>query len=174
MIKKWNITVFAVIAALLSSCGVAERAVPPSSLPSSDPLPAENTPSAMAVSGIEEVEGSLEQAHLKWEGTPYRWGGTTIHGIDCSAFVQVVFNKYFGMDLPRSTRQQLYVGQRIRRSSLRPGDLVFFQTGRKMLHVGIMMEGEEFLHASTSEGVTISSMDDYYWQSRYITAKRVL
>jgi cell wall-associated NlpC family hydrolase len=121
-----------------------------------------------------EVQVSLEQAHRDWQGTPYVWGGTTEHGIDCSAFMQILFDQYFGIDIPRNTKRQLYAGSGIRRRALNTGDLVFFKTGRKTLHVGVIVEEEEFLHASTSEGVTTSSLDDRYWSSRYLGARRVM
>lgn len=106
-------------------------------------------------------------------GTPYRWGGTTTSGIDCSAFTQVVFKKT-GKALPRTTGQQYQSGKAVSKSNLTTGDLVFFNTsGRGVSHVGIYIGASKFIHASTSKGVTISSLNDpYYWKSRYVGAKR--
>src|SRR5699024_1171166 len=145
---KWIILSLFVI--ILAGCGTAKRAsVPPvatTGSPSSGTDGASETnaselvpPPAMHVAGYKAVEGTLVQAFQDWQGTPYEWGGATINGVDCSAFVQIVFNQYFGVELPRTTRKLLYQGQQVRRNSLQPGDLVFFKTGRKMLHVGIIM-----------------------------------
>lgn len=114
------------------------------------------------------------QAYRDWKGTPYVLGGASSSGVDCSSFVRIVFDRYFGIGLPTNTRTQINAGSGIRRMALRTGDLVFFRTGRKTLHVGIITEGKDFLHASTSKGVMISNLNDYYWSSRYLAARRVI
>lgn len=119
-------------------------------------------------------EARLMESFQQWRGTPYMLGGTTRSGVDCSAFVQIVMQQQFRVRLPRTTEEQLRVGRRARRSSLKPGDLVFFRTGRNTLHVGIMIDGNRFMHASTSAGVTISSLNERYWSQRYLRARRVL
>jgi cell wall-associated NlpC family hydrolase len=119
-------------------------------------------------------QAKLMESYEQWKGTPYRLGGTTRSGVDCSAFVQIVMRQQFRVDLPRTTEQQLTVGSRVRKSSLRTGDLVFFQTGRRTLHVGIMLDNNRFMHASTSSGVMISSLNERYWSSRYLRARRVM
>jgi len=161
---------------LLISCGVAERTLesPPAARGASGESASEPLPSAISVSKYNEVQVLLEQAHRDWKGTPYALGGSSSRGIDCSAFMQVLFDDYFGIDLPRNTKKQLYVGSGVRREALTTGDLVFFKTARKTLHVGVIVEEDEFLHASTSQGVTTSSLDDYYWRSRYLAGRRVM
>jgi cell wall-associated NlpC family hydrolase len=134
----------------------------------------ENLPMAASVSGFEQVVQKLHGAHREWEGTPYVLGGSGMNGIDCSAFTQVVFREYFGTSIPRHTRDQLQEGSGIRRNAIRPGDLVFFRTNRGVLHVGIAMENDRFLHASVSNGVMISSLSENYWAGRYLGARRVL
>ncbi len=123
--------------------------------------------------GVAGPEGRLVQQYQKWEGTPYRLGGDTRSGIDCSAFVQIVMRDAFGIDLPRTTREQMQIGRRISPRSVQLGDLVFFQTGRTTYHVGIMMRGDFFMHASTSRGVTIDRLGEPYWQQRMIQVRRV-
>lgn len=107
-------------------------------------------------------------------GVPYKLGGTTKKGIDCSGFTQVVF-KNNGSSIPRTTGQQYKTGKAVAKSNLEQGDLVFFNTsGKGVSHVGIYVGNNNFIHASTSQGVMISSINDpYYWGSRYIGARRV-
>lgn len=106
----------------------------------------------------------LYQQHADWHGTPYRLGGASRHGIDCSAFVQITYRDLFGINLPRTTSEQLSAGQRVSRRALQTGDLVFFRRGG---HVGIYLENDQFLHASTSQGVKISNMNNQYWSRHY-------
>lgn len=112
----------------------------------------------------------LYQQHQAWRGTPYRLGGESHAGIDCSGFVQRTYHDVFGIKLPRTTSQQLTVGQQINKTDLQAGDLVFFRYGR---HVGIYLEDDKFLHASTRLGVTISDMNNIYWSRKYWRSIRV-
>lgn len=121
-----------------------------------------------------DIGERLYIAHSQWEGTPYVLGGTGPNGVDCSSFTQIVFDDFFNIYLPRNTREQLQSGEGIRRRSIRPGDLIFFRTGRNTLHVGIAMEDRRFLHASVSQGVMISSLSEPYWAGRYLGARRLL
>lgn len=111
-------------------------------------------------------------------GTPYRYGGMTRRGIDCSAFVLSVFRESAGINLPRVAAAQAKQGERVDRSDLQKGDLVFFSHGRGIAHVGIVESIEDgdikFIHASTSRGVMVSSLNDNYWGPRYRFAKRIL
>lgn len=113
----------------------------------------------------------LAQVYDEWSGTRYRMGGSSKRGIDCSAFVQTIFSDAFGMSLPRSTAEQRYLGRKINRNELHKGDLVFFR-GNK--HVGVYVGNNKFMHASTSIGVTISSLDDGYWLRHYTQSRRVM
>jgi cell wall-associated NlpC family hydrolase len=105
---------------------------------------------------------------------PHEWGGASKQGVDCSGLVQSVYQNAFQMSLPRTTEEQVDAGHRIQRSSLQPGDLVFFRHGRKKYHVGIYVDDGEFLHASSSNGVTVSPLDRSYWSDRWWQARRVL
>lgn len=126
-----------------------------------------------AVSSLNEAKVSLMQAYREWEGTPYILGGSSKEGVDCSRFVNIVFDEYFAIDLPTNTREQLNAGDGIRRAAVRTGDLVFFKTGRRDLHVGIAVNQGEFMHASTSNGVMISKLGNSYWRTRFLAARRV-
>ncbi|MCK7595817.1 NlpC/P60 family protein [Microbulbifer sp. CAU 1566] len=121
----------------------------------------------------ELLKASLYQQHQEWKGIPYRLGGMSRRGIDCSALVYLIYRDEMGIQLPRTTQYQAVAGKAIKRGQLRPGDLVFFRTGRRGRHVGIYIEDGKFLHASVSKGVTISHMADYYWKSRYWRARRL-
>jgi cell wall-associated NlpC family hydrolase len=162
-------------ACLLISCGVAKRTVRQSPPP---PHPSESSPSSLpsasSVSKYAEVKVSLRQAYRDWKGTPYVWGGESHRGIDCSGLMQFIFKSYFGVDLPRTTKRQLYTGVTVPREDLKSGDLVFFNTGHKELHVGVIVGRKKFLHASVSQGVMISSLKEQYWKSHYMSARRVM
>lgn len=121
-----------------------------------------------------DVESQLRSAADEWEGVPQKWGGTTKQGVDCSGLVQSVYQSRFALSLPRTTDQQVRTGTRVSRSSLRPGDLVFFRHSRKNYHVGIYLSDGEFLHTSTSQGVTVSPLDRPYWKKRWWQGRRLL
>ncbi|BCG08678.1 bifunctional murein DD-endopeptidase/murein LD-carboxypeptidase [Buttiauxella agrestis] len=121
-----------------------------------------------------DVKSRLMDQYASWKGVRYRLGGSNRSGIDCSAFVQRTFREQFGLELPRSTSEQQDSGKSISRSKLRTGDLVLFRAGSTGRHVGIYIGNNQFVHASTSSGVTISSMDEPYWKKRYNEARRVL
>jgi peptidoglycan endopeptidase LytE len=106
-------------------------------------------------------------------GAPYRLGGSTVRGIDCSAYVRKMY-EFFDITLPRTAREQSTVGVSIEREELEEGDLVFFQTRRAIGHVGIYIGNNEFVHASRkSKVVRIDSLDRPYFQKRFRRAVRV-
>ena len=110
-----------------------------------------------------------------WHGTPYRYGGMSRRGVDCSGFVSITFRDRFDLQLPRETRQQAKIGTEIDKDDLLPGDLVFFKTGsgESGLHVGIYDTDNQFIHASTSRGVMRSSLDNVYWSKKFWQARRI-
>ncbi|MBP1397139.1 bifunctional murein DD-endopeptidase/murein LD-carboxypeptidase, partial [Yersinia pestis subsp. pestis] len=113
-----------------------------------------------------DIKSKILEQYAGWKGVRYRLGGSSKRGIDCSAFVQTTFREQFGMDLPRSTSQQQDLGKKVQRTKLRPGDLVLFRAGSTGRHVGIYLGNDKFVHASTSAGVTISNLNDDYWNKR--------
>ncbi|MCE9880310.1 bifunctional murein DD-endopeptidase/murein LD-carboxypeptidase, partial [Hafnia paralvei] len=121
-----------------------------------------------------DIKSKIMDQYATWKGVRYRLGGDSKRGIDCSAFVQRTFREQFGLDLPRSTSEQQDTGRQIQRTKLRIGDLVLFRAGSTGRHVGIYLGNDQFVHASTSSGVTISSLNDSYWKGRYREARRVL
>jgi len=108
-------------------------------------------------------------------GAPYRFGGVTLRGLDCSAFVKRVYS-IFDINLPRTAREQSQLGQKVSRDSLAIGDLVFFNTRRYHIsHVGIYIGNNEFVHAASgrSKEVRISSLNEPYYNKRFIKAVRI-
>ncbi|NIF05912.1 NlpC/P60 family protein [Chryseobacterium sp. Tr-659] len=116
----------------------------------------------------------------KYLGTPYKFGGNTSSGFDCSGFTVKVFEEN-DFSLPRRSTDQAEAGKNIDIREVKPGDLLFFATagGSRVSHVGIVHDigpdGEvRFIHASTSKGVIISSLNEKYWNKAYLHAQRVL
>jgi len=120
------------------------------------------------------VQTLLKRA-LALLGTPYRWGGTGTNGFDCSGLVGYVFKTALGVELPRVSRDMANTGQRIDRSSLTAGDIVFFKIhGKRVDHVGIYVGNGQFLHApSTGKDVMVSRLDQGYWSGKFMEARRV-
>jgi lipoprotein Spr len=110
-----------------------------------------------------------------WYGTPYHFGGSSKNGIDCSAFSRTLSNDVFNVSLPRTAEEQYDYCDHIKKSQLKQGDLVFFHTsGRsRITHVGVYLQNGKFVHASTSSGVMISDLDEYYWKRAYRAAGRI-
>ncbi|MCE2744664.1 MAG: NlpC/P60 family protein [Burkholderiales bacterium] len=120
------------------------------------------------------VQNALLAQFREWRGTPYKLGGNSKAGIDCSAFVQQTLSTRFNIAAPRSTTQQVHMGEEVDRGSIQVGDLVFFRTGYSTNHVGFYLGSGRFLHASTTVGVTIGSLDDPYWRKTFWKVRRVM
>lgn len=112
--------------------------------------------------------------HKRWVGTPYRYGGNSRSGIDCSSYVQRGYRELFGIELPRTTSGQRGVGIVVSYEQLRIGDLVFFTPKSAPNHVGIYIGDGLFIHVSSSKGVIRSRMDKGYWYKHFHIANRIL
>lgn len=138
---------------------------------------ADSTPSktnrTQRQSPAHSISDKLYAQHHEWKGTQYAMGRISRQGIDCSGFVFVTFRDQFGISIPRATKHQSQLGNKVKRSQLRAGDLLFFKTRSKVRHVGIYIEDDKFLHVSTKKGVKISSLNNDYWQSKYWQARRI-
>lgn len=132
------------------------------------------TPSASALNKEKPTASAIIATAKKYIGVPYVWGGSTPSGFDCSGYVQYVF-KAHGISLPRTSKEQYGVGTYVSKANLKAGDLVFFNTeGGGVSHLGIYIGNNQFIHASSSKGVIISSLSNTYWAPRYYGAKRIL
>jgi len=134
-------------------------------------------PAALART-VTEPERRLRDAAQPWLGTPYKLGGNTKSGVDCSAFVKAVYNDVYGVELPRTAEEQERLGTKVARQDLQPGDLVFFRTKGmgpffRSRHVGVYLGGGEFAQASGRLGVNISPLSNRYWSKKYESARRL-
>ncbi len=160
-----------VFLSLLAACGSIRPA----------PRYTDSTNTSAVVRELEErrhaTPSRLARVVDSYLGIPYKWGGTTRAGMDCSAFTRAIFRETYGVELPRTSKQMYGVGRAIpQEQNLKPGDLVFFKntySGPGVSHVGIYLGNGRFAHASSSKGGTITPLDNPYFQPRYIGARRV-
>ena len=124
---------------------------------------------------VEQVQDAvLFEAIDDWYGTRYVLGGASKDGIDCSAFVQVMYSKVFQTPMPRTAKEQYKAARPISRTEMQKGDLVFFHTrGSGVTHVGIYLQNNKFVHAATSGGVMISDLFEAYWVKRFMGVGRI-
>lgn len=109
----------------------------------------------------------------EWYGTPYRYGGNTKKGIDCSAFTLFLFADVYNARLPRTSAEQFVTCEKISRVNLEEGDLVFFKERSRINHVGVYLGYNKFAHASSSRGVMISDLDELYFSRRFVGGGRL-
>ncbi len=128
---------------------------------------------APVLAGSAALAATVREEGEDWLGTRYRWGGTTRRGIDCSSFVQQLMRNALDIELPRTTASQVHRGSAVSRNELLPADLVFFRR-RGVRHVGVYIGNGEFIHASSSRGVTISNLTEGYYERHYWQARRVV
>ena len=137
------------------------------------------TSGPLKIKGVSSADVSLsrEIEHLQkyfnsWQGVRYKYGGLSTKGVDCSGLTLCAYKELYGVNLPRTVAKQARKGILVQRKYLRPGDLVFFKTGRYSRHVGIYLGESQFIHASRSKGVIQSDLDSVYWQKKFWQAKR--
>ena len=167
-----DLLVISAVSLLLSGC-VSVR-----------PAPRYTTAKTQQTSVVRELETRqrggdqrLRRIVGKYIGIPYKWGGTTRSGMDCSAFTRAAFRETYGIELPRTSKQMYQLGRFLpNRQELRPGDLVFFKdtfAGAGISHVGVYLGDGEFAHASSSKGVTITPLNNPYFTKRYAGGRRI-
>ena len=153
----------------------AEAGIPPTVVPPpAAPGRRGNPPVSGLPAGANTDGYALSSTALSLRGAPYRNGGVDPNGFDCSGFVRYVYQQH-GVPMPRAVREQFQVGKAVNRDRLEAGDLVFFSTvAPGASHVGIMIGGDQFIHAPSERGVVrVESLGAQYWASRFIGAKRV-
>ena len=148
---------------ILTGCQTAPRATPP-------PRPTVSQPRKAITPTAWKVEAN------RWAGVKYRKGGMDRTGIDCSGLTAQMYLAVAGIALPRTTQDQVRCGNSLSRNDLRPGDLIFFISlgQRSVDHVGIYLGDTQFVHASASKGVVVSSLLQDYYTKRYHGARRIV
>ncbi|APA84541.1 C40 family peptidase [Paraburkholderia sprentiae WSM5005] len=144
--------------------------------PQTKPAESQNGGARSFLSGMAGKAGDVVVGALNMIGVRYRWGGNTPDsGLDCSGFVRYVFQDTLGLALPRRAEEMSRVGEKVRVSDLKPGDLVFFNTMRRTFsHVGIYIGDNKFVHSpSTGSTIRVDDMDDGYWEKRFTGARRI-
>ncbi|WP_077155075.1 C40 family peptidase [Bacteroides bouchesdurhonensis] len=128
------------------------------------------------------VDINLEDNHklymesADWIGVPYRGGGDSKRGTDCSGLTYQVYRKVYRTQLPRNTEDLKKKSNKVSKRNLREGDLVFFtsrNSGKKVAHVGIYLKNGKFIHASTSKGVIVSNLNEDYYTKHWISGGRI-
>ncbi len=119
------------------------------------------------------VVGLLYEQYNGWRGVRHRDGGLSRNGIDCSGYVYLTYRETFNRSIPRTTELLAQSGVAVNPRQIRPGDLVFFKTGRKKRHVGIYLSDGAFMHVSSSRGVMISKLRNPYWSDAFWMARRL-
>ncbi len=177
-----HFVVLAISSFVIASCGSSKSVSKPKTSPTKSVSKSENL-RKLDSKFDGKLSGSMKSILKDAEnylGTPYKFGGNTSSGLDCSGLTTKVFEEN-GLKLPRRSADQANTGKNIDLKEAKPGDLIFFATagGTKVSHVGIVHtienDGEvKFIHASTSKGVIISSLNEKYWNKAYLHAQRVL
>lgn len=189
MMRVKNLIFSIAAAVILVSCGTTKtvssnknmepvkRDIPTTTVTRTEGLRSLDSRFSGKVSG--EIQDLLKDAQ-KYLGAPYKYGGSTSSGFDCSGFTLTVFQEN-SFKLPRRSSDQAVTGDEVDIKNVKPGDLLFFATGggTRVSHVGIVhdigKDGEvKFIHSSTSKGVIISSLNEKYWNKAYLHAQRVL
>lgn len=173
MMKLHYLYYLILITIVLSGCGSKKRVVLPADFKGPNEL--------SRLYGVRLTPNDniyLYNEGAKWLGTPHRMGGSTKRGVDCSAFVTIVYREVYGKQLARSSADMLKRNcKKVGRSRLKEGDLVFFYTGRGRKktpnHVGIYLKNGRFIHTSTSRGVMVSNLSEPYFNRTWLTGGRV-
>lgn len=164
-----RIFIYISVILLLASCGGQRKTVKPV------PEPSQETPVIVTDARDNRFGEKIVAQARKWIGTPYKYGGESRKGTDCSGLTMVVYRDVAGIKIPRNSGKQQEFCSRISRNALSPGDLVFFSSSRKgsVSHVGIYAGSGKFIHASSSRGVILSSLDEDYYRRHFHSAGRV-
>lgn len=174
MIKKL-LTVF-LFAAFLSSAQAQTTEVKKEAVKTEDPdnLISGYLSQVMGVALSATSNLKLYQFVYDWIGTPYRFGGSSRKGIDCSGFTKEIYSKVFNTVIQRNSREIFSMSTPVNREDLKEGDLVFFKiNSRSITHVGVYLGNNRFAHASTTRGVALNSLDEPYYKRYFYKGGRL-
>lgn len=168
--KKILLLVF--IVGLFSSCGTSGKVTSSNNSYKKEKNKVEN-PNHQKITKVVRLAKS-------YEGTPYKFGGTNNKGMDCSGLIYTCYLEE-NIQLPRTSKAMSEFGHEIKLKETNIGDLVFFETDktrRKINHVGLVIDKKVdkiyFIHSTTSQGVIISTLDDYYWSNSFVMVRRIM
>ncbi|RKR81307.1 lipoprotein Spr [Mucilaginibacter gracilis] len=169
--------------ALFISLSVANVQAQTKSIPNSAPETTEEQDKSLVKDYLSQIMGvalsttsnvKLFQFVYDWIGTPYRFGGSSKKGIDCSAFTKELYSKVFNLNIERNSRDIFSMVSPVKKDELKEGDLVFFKIhSRSISHVGIYLGNNKFAHASL-KGVSINNLDDDYYSRYFYRGGRLL
>lgn len=169
VLVAWLLFVFCVSAQAQTNSKSTEKIEDP------DNLATEYFAQIMGVALSATSNLKLYQFVYDWIGTPYRLGGVSKNGIDCSGFAFQLYNKVFSTLIGSNSRNIFSMVNPVDKDELKEGDLVFFKIGsRSISHMGVYMGNNKFAHASSSRGVMISDLDEAYWRRYYFKGGRLL
>lgn len=160
------------VSVLTLSCGSGRK------LPTRPPgIASSFTAQKLGFKASHKGDKKLYDEAAAWLGVPYKYGGNTKAGVDCSGMTVAIYRRVYGITLARTVAEMYRKNcRKISRSQLRPGDLVFFNTAKtkaSISHVGIFLKDNVFIHATTQSGVRLSTLDEAYYKQRWISGGRV-
>jgi probable lipoprotein NlpC len=156
----------AFIIAMGTSCHIVQSAT------NEEPYEVYSQKLGVKLQGNEDL--NLLETMTSWKGTPYRYGGNTKKGTDCSGFVNSVYKEAYGKQLQRSSKDMVHDVKFVSKKELKAGDLLFFKiNGKNISHVGIYIADNKFIHASTKSGVVVNDLDQEYYVKTFYKAGRV-
>lgn len=130
--------------------------------------------SVLQVSEAEVKHNKLYSFSEQWYGSPYKYGGCERSGVDCSCFVNLLYQQVYGKTLARTAADMFKACESLDLEKMAQGDLVFFKIGGTSIsHVGVLLKGKLFIHASTSRGVIVNSLDEAYYKKYFYCAGKV-
>jgi lipoprotein Spr len=174
MIKKFLLSTIIVLCCL-ASVKAQSKAKETSKLEDPDNLASQYFSQVMGVAVDATSNVKLYKFIYEWIGTPYRFGGNTKNGIDCSAFTKAIYDKVFNTTILRNSRDIFSMVNPLLKDELKEGDLVFFKIKSKSItHIGIYLGDSRFAHASSTRGVVISNLNEPYYSRYFYKGGRII